>query len=383
MTPKRGFPRAEYEARLKKIQTSMTADNIDVLLLTQEHDIRYVTGFMTPFWQSPTRPWFVVVPKVGLPEAVIPSIGHDAMARGFVGGIHLFASPSPMADGIETLAHVIVKVGGSAPVMGMMMGAGTKLMMPLKDLEYLKDAIGNPKIVDATAVLRDARMLKSPLEVAKIRHICSLASAVFDGLPAWLAQGQGVRSIFTEFKIKALQKGIDDVPYLVGAAGQGGYGDIISPPPEDAIRSGDVLMLDTGCVWDGYFCDFDRNFGFGCVAAEAREAYDLLWQATEDGLQQLRPGMTAAELFGIMQKRLGGSDDSVGRYGHGLGIQLTEPPSHIDWDDTVLQTGMVLTLEPSLALSGGKMMVHEENILLTEQGAELLTNRAAKQMPII
>ena len=109
---------------------------------------------------------------------------------------------------------------------------------------------------------------------------------------------------------------------------------IISPPGEDPIQSGDVLMLDTGCLWDGYFCDFDRNYGFGDVSGEALDAYELLWQATEDAITRLKPGMTSADLFGIMQSRLGATDDDVGRYGHGLGIQLTEPPSHIGWDDT-------------------------------------------------
>ena len=383
MQPERGFPRSEFENRLAIVQASMDADDIDVLVLTQEHDIRYVTGFMTPFWQSPTRPWFVVVPKSGLPIAVIPTIGREVMKRCFTAEVHCFAAPSNTDEGIALLGRVVAAVAGSSPILGMMIGAETKLMMPLMDMEVLIDSIGNPELVDATEILRAARMVKSPLEIAKLRHICGLASDVFNAMPSWLAIGQSLRSVFSEFKINALRSGIDDVSYLVGNAGQGGYDDIISPPGEDPLQQGDVLMLDTGCLWDGYFCDFDRNFGFGDVSAEAHDAYELLWQATEDAIQGLKPGMTSAELFGIMQSRLGATDDDVGRYGHGLGIQLTEPPSHIDWDQTVLTENMVLTLEPSLALSGGKMMVHEENILLTADGAEMLSKRAAPKLPII
>ena len=383
MLPERGFPKAEFENRLALIQASMASDDIDVLVLTQEHDIRYVTGFMTPFWQSPTRPWFVVVPRSGLPKAVIPTIGREVMNRCFTDAVHCFAAPSNTDEGVMLLGQVVRDCAGPTPVMGMMIGAETKLMMPLMDIEVLIDAIGQPELVDATEILRSARMVKSPLEIAKIRHICGLASDVFNAIPTWVQTGQTLRSVFREFKINALRSGIDDVSYLVGNAGQGGYDDIISPPGEDPIKSGDVLMLDTGCLWDGYFCDFDRNYGFGEVAAEALEAYELLWQATEDAITGLKPGMTSADLFGIMQSRLGSSDDDVGRYGHGLGIQLTEPPSHIGWDDTVLTENMVLTLEPSLSLSGGKMMVHEENIVLTDAGATLLSKRAAPQLPII
>ena len=383
MQPERGFPKAEFEQRLAKVQSAMAADAIDVLLLTQEHDIRYMTGFMTPFWQSPTRPWFVVIPKSGLPKAVIPTIGREVMKRCFTDAVHCFAAPSNTDDGIMLLGQVIADCAGTSPVLGMMIGAETKLMMPLMDMEVLIEAIGTPELVDATEILRSARMVKSPLEIAKLRHICGLSSDVFNAMPEWAHIGQSLRSVFSTFKINALNAGIDDVSYLVGNAGQGGYDDIISPPGEDPIQSGDVLMLDTGCLWDGYFCDFDRNYGFGDVSAEALEAYELLWQATEDAITGLKPGMTSADLFGIMQSRLGSSDDDVGRYGHGLGIQLTEPPSHIGWDETVLTENMVLTLEPSLSLSGGKMMVHEENILLTAEGAELLSKRAAPQLPII
>jgi Xaa-Pro aminopeptidase len=78
----------------------------------------------------------------------------------------------------------------------------------------------------------------------------------------------------------------------------------------------------------------------------------------------------------------GGGDD-VGRYGHGLGIQLTEPPSHTAWDHTELAANMVLTIEPSVVYGDGFLMVAEENILITDHGAELLTTRVTRDLPVI
>jgi Xaa-Pro aminopeptidase len=80
---------------------------------------------------------------------------------------------------------------------------------------------------------------------------------------------------------------------------------------------------------------------------------------------------------------IGGGASDVGRYGHGLGMQLTEPPSLIDFDDTELQAGMVITLEPSLTVTPGKIMVHEENILIREGPPELLSVRAERELPVI
>jgi Xaa-Pro aminopeptidase len=188
---------------------------------------------------------------------------------------------------------------------------------------------------------------------------------------------------FRKFKIALLQAGADDVPYLVGAAGQGGYGDVISPPDDTPLAKGDVLMLDTGATLRGYFCDFDRNFAIDNCTDAAKLAYDTLWQATEVGLQNAKAGVTCAQLFKAMNDALGNAGSSVGRLGHGLGIQLTEYPSIAPFDHTVLQAGMVMTLEPSLSITKGKMMVQEENILITEGAPVLLTKRATPEMQVI
>ena len=79
----------------------------------------------------------------------------------------------------------------------------------------------------------------------------------------------------------------------------------------------------------------------------------------------------------------GALGNDVGRLGHGLGMQLTEWPSNMPGDDTPLEPGMVLTLEPGMTFAPGKLMVHEENIVIREGGAEWLTRRAPPEMPVI
>ena len=79
----------------------------------------------------------------------------------------------------------------------------------------------------------------------------------------------------------------------------------------------------------------------------------------------------------------GSQGNDVGRMGHGLGMQLTEGPSVSPLDKTPLKVGMILTLEPGMTMASGKQMVHEENIVITEDGAEYLSRRAPKELPII
>ena len=229
-------------------------------------------------------------------------------------------------------------------------------------------------------------MVKSEQEIEKIAHVCALCSAAFARVPELAPIGTPLDEVFRAFRRAALLEGVDDVPYLVGAAEPGGYRDVISPPDRTPLAAGDVLMLDTGCTWDGYFCDFDRNWALGRAGDDACRAHDVLWRATEAGIEAARPGRTARELHQTMARVIGemdGSGGDVGRLGHGLGMQLTEQPSLAPFDDTVLEEGMVITLEPSLAYGDGRIMVHEENLVVRPGGAQLLTRRAPADLPVI
>lgn len=384
--PPRGFPEAEFAARTGNAQAAMAAAGFDVLLLTTEPELRYFSGFLTQFWQSPTRPWYMLVPKDGKPVAVIPTIGVDCMARTWLDDIRAWPSPQPEDDGLSLLADGLVELAGSAPRIGVMKSRETHLRMPLGDFERLAARLPEARFGDATALFRSLRIVKSETEIEKIAHVCGLVSEAFAAAPSLFSPGLSDIEVFRLFKTECLRLGVDDVSYLVGGAGQGGYGDIISPPQGRALREGDILILDTGCVYDGYFCDFDRNFAIGRADDAARRAYEVVWRATEAGLAAVRPGATCAQLFAAMQTVLeagGALGNDVGRLGHGLGMQLTEWPSNTAWDETVLQPGMVLTLEPGMTFTEGKVMVHEENLVVREDGAELLTRRAAPELPVI
>lgn len=384
--PPRGFPDEEFAARLEKAQRLMAARGLDALLLTTEANVRYFSGFLTQFWQSPTRPWFLVVPRQGKPIAVVPSIGADCMARTWIEDIRTWRAPHPSDDGVTLVATALHEAAGRGGSIGVPRGPETHLRMPLADFERLRRALDGASFADATPLVRDLRMIKSDREIAKIAHVCALASDAFDALPDLIAVGMPDTEVFRAFKIECLRRGADDVAYLVGGAGPGGYGDIISPPLGRPLARGDVLILDTGCVYDGYFCDFDRNVALGEAPDDARRAYQTAYRATEAGLAAARPGATCADLFAAMQTVLtegGAQEGDIGRLGHGLGSELTEWPSHTDFDDTVLRPGMVLTLEPGMTFAPGRVMVHEENIVVRECGPELLTRRAPAELPIV
>lgn len=384
--PTRGFHTQEFEERLKKAQDHMAVHGLSGILLLSEPDVRYFSGFHTLFWQSPTRPWFLFLPASGKPIAVIPEIGAALMRRTWVEDIRTWSAPAPEDDGISLLTELLLPLAKDGAKLGIMKGHETAWRMPLGDWERLVAALPGLQFEDATAIVQGLRMVKSEAEIEKLAYICGIGSASFERVPEIISEGMALEDVFRSFRREALFQGADDVPYLVGGADQGGYSDVISPPSRRPLQRGDILMLDTGATWDGYFCDFDRNFSVGPASEAARRAHDVLWRATEAGLEAAKPGNSCRDLFQAMQSVIAELDDEggdIGRLGHGLGMQLTEQPSHAVFDETELKEGMVLTLEPSLSYGENLMMVHEENIVLRQSGAELLSRRAPQEMPVI
>ena len=384
--PERGFPDAEFAARTANAQALMAQSDLAGLLLMTEPEVRYFTGFHTLFWQSPTRTWFLFVPADGKPIAVIPEIGANLMRETWIEDIRTWAAPAPDDDGIGLLTDLLTPYAKTGNAIGILKGHETHLRMPLAEFERLSKGLEGLRWGDATNIIRSLRMTKSDAEIQKIRHICSIGSRSFAAVPQFAAAGAALEDVFRTFRTEALAQRADDVPYLVGGADTDGYRDVISPPTRRPLQSGDVLMLDTGATWDGYFCDFDRNWAIGTADDASRQAYDVLWQATEAGIAAARPGATCRDVFEQVQtviSRVDTSGGDIGRLGHGLGMQLTEWPSIAAWDETVLVENMVLTIEPSLSYGDGKIMVHEENIVLRSDHAEILTDRAPPHLPVI
>ncbi len=384
--PSRGFDISEYENRLDNIQRLMRGQKMDAILLTTQVDIEYYTGFKTQFFQSPTRPWYVVIPRDNKPKAIIPKIGESGMRQTWLDDIQTWASPNPTDDGISLLLATIKSLTSKYKCLGVPKSQESALRMPLDDYEGLINSLSGIEIKDANKILRQVRLVKSSAEIEKIRHICQLTSQGFIDLIDLLKAGDSERENCQRFKQCLLALGVDDSPYIVAGSGKDGYGSIIMGPGDKIIEEGDLFIIDTGSVFDSYFCDFDRNFAFDHICDEARKAYEVVFKATDAGFRASQAGNTTSDVFhamnDVMQKG-GALGNSVGRLGHGLGLQLTEWPSNTATDNTILKPGVILTLEPGMAYLPGKEMVHEENIVITESGPEWLSKRAPEELPII
>jgi Xaa-Pro dipeptidase len=341
-----------------------------------------------------------VLPRKGEIILIIPT-SNTIMAQrtSWVGKVRTWVSPQPEDDGISLLRNAIKEVSSRYSRVGAELGPESRLTMPVGDfIRFAKD-IAPIEIVDAYPILRQLLGVKSQAEIEKISTIANIASAAYEALPNRLKEGMAIRDACNAFKQELLERGAETFPYVIGVAERFGYPCINLDPTAKAITKGDVLVIDTGSTYGGYFCDFNREYAMGSIEATVRQVYDIVWEATEVGIHAAEPGRTMADIWRQMAETMRKSASranlpfepaELGRMGHGLGLRMCEPPSIAPGSEVVVEVGMVLTIEPSLVYHldvGGEqrryVCVHEENIAITENGARLLTRRAPREMPIV
>ncbi|MFS8293738.1 M24 family metallopeptidase [Enterobacter hormaechei] len=380
------FSNQEFENRIVRAQEEMQHHKLDALLVTSPPNFRYFTGFDSQFWESPTRPWFFIIPARGKCIAVVPEIGASLIKGSWIDKILSWPAPIPEDDGISLLTSALQSIIRKFGRIGMEFGRESVVRMPINDLFRLKDSLQDLELVDGSPCIWNLRAIKSEAEVECIKTSCTIVCDAFDNLPSYARSGMMESEIVKALTIDIFSGGAHSVPFMAAASGFGGYDQIISRGGKRVLGDGDILIIDVGATINGYFCDFDRNFGFGKISDAALYANSALYDATSTALRVAAPGVSTSELWKCMAKSLEDSGlqaNNSGRLGHGLGLQFTEPPSNMVTDNTLLKAGMVITIEPSVEYIKGKSLAHEENILITEDGPVLLTRRAPRELIII
>jgi len=394
------FEVSEYERRLAAAQKSMEQRRLDAIVITSEDHFRYFTGFHSPTWVNLTRPRYAVLPREGEIILIIPTSNTIIAERtSWVRNLRTWVAPRPDDDGISLLCDAIKTVSGRYGRVGAELGPESRLTMPAGDFMRLGKEISQIEIVDAYPTLRQLLGLKSAAEIEKLSTIGKMASEAYEALPTRLREGMTIRDACTAFKHELLERGAETSPYVIGVAERFGYPCINLEPTAKQMRKGDILVIDTGSTYQGYFCDFNREFAIGSIEDKLRQIYDIIWEATEVGINAVEPGQAMADIWHQMAQAMQRSASraglpfepgEIGRMGHGLGLRMCEPPSLSPSDKTIVEPGLVLTIEPNMVYQidiGGEqrryVCVHEENIAVTNSGVRLLTRRAPREMPIV
>ena len=148
-------------------------------------------------------------------------------------------------------------------------------------------------------------------------------------------------------------------------------------PGDRVVQEGDLVLVDAGALVDGYCSDCTRTFAVGEVSDSLRELYDLVRRAQQAGLDAVRPGASGRDVDAAARAMIAdaGYGENFGHgLGHGLGLLVHEAPVLRPESEDVLAAGHVVTVEPGIYLSGVAGVRIEDLVVVTDDGAEVLTS---------
>ncbi|MDR1732945.1 MAG: aminopeptidase P family protein [Synergistaceae bacterium] len=240
---------------------------------------------------------------------------------------------------------------------------------------------------DASALIPSLRRSKDAEEVAAIRRAGVIARQAFDrvlkDVRVGMTEVDFESRLISEIKRAGAEKGWahDDFIVVSGARGAMCHG----RATDRAFERGDTVTLDYGAMIDGYMCDITRNFAVGGAQDRAVELDGILVKAHREAAAALRPGVSGKEVDAVARRIIeeaGYGNGFVHGLGHGLGLEIHESPRLSFLSKDILQAGDVVTIEPGIYIEGWGGLRVEDDYLITENGAECLTQSDDQHLKI-
>lgn len=370
------FPLAEQRRRAHGTSAALQSAGLDCLVAfanrVQPGHVRYLTGYET---QHGIHDCALALFLPG-PEPQVSLFTNvswdDIRAMSWAGDMQIVSTERAAAAIAERL-----------PARKLNIGIAGLRWLPAPIFDGLRQCLPTAEFRDASELMLRLRMVKSPAEIAALRRSAAIADA---GAQAFL---EAVRPGCSE---RFLQAEVERAMTLAGSEGlsfatQIGAGErtaqVCMYPSDRPLRTGELVQLDCGGIWHGYRGDISRMARVPPLTSRSQELLDTVSEMYESMLAAVRPGPAAGDIarIGMAVAKAHDCGDYLyrspnhepGFMGHGIGCSYSEPPEITPEDATVLQTGMVLVIEPILAVTGVAGVKLEDAVLVTESGMERLS----------
>ena len=365
----------ERLARLEKARRLMAASKIDAVLLTGGTTLNYFTGLR---WGNSERLMALVVPAKGDPFVVCPAFEVDRLNE------QLRQSPLRRVDvrSWHENESPYQRVADTLRERGIATGRlGIEETVRFVFANGVASALPSMTVTSATPVTAGCRMIKDAHELELLRLACRATLTCYAAVFAALTPGM------TETAATSLvSAGYARLGFRGSASVQVGPYTALPHGSEEpqTIREHSIVMIDDGCVVEGYQADLTRTFVLGTATDKMKRVFDIVSAAQRAALAAARPGATLGSVDAAARKVIVDAGFGPGfsffthRLGHGLGMDMHEWPYLVEhnmygWESPVLQPGMVFSNEPGIYIPGEFGIRLEDDMVITENGAELLT----------
>jgi Xaa-Pro aminopeptidase len=348
-------------AQLTRLREWMATAGVESVYISNPVNIAYLSGFRgepgerTMALVVTDAQAVLLVPALEAESAVGQATGVEVV--GWQDGQDPHRAVEPLLAGISRLA---VEKGH----------------LSLGRSELLQSRFGIGHLLDAGDVLAGFRLLKSEAEVEGLATAALLTDTIVEA--ALAALRPGLSELEVAAAITALIAGVGAKPSFETIV-QSGPNSALPHlrPTRRQLAEGDLVLLDLGAAQDGYHGDITRMAVIGKPDERQLEVHDAVLRAHDEAVAAIRPGVTAGEVDEAARRVLreaGLGENFIHRVGHGLGLECHEAPSLDPGSDLVLEAGMVVTVEPGAYIPGWGGVRIEDDVVVTDNGARLLTS---------
>lgn len=342
--------------RVKKLQQHLATHAIDALLVTKRENIRYLSGF--------TGSSGVLV--ISEQQAYfITDFRYTEQANDQVHGYEIVELKTSLVQSVSD----VVKNDGIKRL-----GVEQDAMTLGQYRAYEKEV--QTTLVETSGIVEKLRLIKDEAEIKIMKEAAAIADAAFTHIQTFIRPGRTEREVANELEMFMRSKGADSSSFdMIVASG------VRSALPhgvasDKVIESGELVTLDFGAYYQGYCSDITRTLAVGPISDELHRIYDTVLEAQLAGVAGTKAGITGIEADALTRdviKQAGYGEYFGHSTGHGLGMEVHEAPGLSFRSETILEPGMVVTIEPGIYIAGVGGCRIEDDVVITEDGCVRLT----------
>jgi Xaa-Pro aminopeptidase len=375
------YPVCEYEERQRKLLAAMEDNGFEAVIFTSKENTRYFCGLLSVSWKSKSAsPGTLIVTKEGS-----YTLAGSASARGTmeatscvedIRGFHPLKKGGMPATLPKLIYEILAEKKIVAGKIGMELGSRTRLNMPVDEFRELMQLCGNSEFVDCGKIFWPIRVVKTDRELVNVRKVCEINYRAFENVMTKITEGMTEYDVYRSTLKEMLGMGAQETYSFGVRAGKERYGQPNCTPSDRPIGRGEMILMDGGLIYKGFYSDIIRQAIIGKPNATQKRFYEASVSACEKALEKVKPGNPVGEICRGANEYLasgGFSDYALASCGHGLGLDIHEFPNLDCTNEELLVPGMVIAVEPSIYIPGEGMFGIEENVVVTETGYELLT----------
>ncbi|MEO6469958.1 MAG: Xaa-Pro peptidase family protein [Acidimicrobiia bacterium] len=336
-------------------------DGIDALLVTRLVNVRYLTGFTgSAAMLLVTADGATFVTDGRYRDQSADQLDAAGVTADIVIGLTQPAQRDALATAVAGIGHVGLE------------DDGVTWGQQRSFIEWFPNA----ELVPTTALVDGLRMVKEPGEVERIKAACGIADDALGELLPTLAQRPTERDFALRLEFAMRERGASAVSFdPIVASGPNGAKPHARPSGRH-IEPGELVVIDFGCIVDGYCSDMTRTVSVGEPSPEARRVWETVLASQRAGVAAVAVGVECAAVDGASRDVIvdaGWGDSFIHGTGHGVGLEIHESPRVASTSTGTLASGHVVTVEPGVYLPGIGGVRIEDTLVVTAGGSITLT----------